>query len=197
MASRVAPATPHRNPWQPQSEVRDQRDECGPAAVRVQRYGEVGQLRANQGYLTKMPAEWVRRWPQLTAMADALSRVQDVVATSDDAPQPAPSSSAVAQPVFKTKNEADYLAVIRASIQKRTRSHERLVRQTGEWFRQRGAAVSMPHPRDMLITEPLCVLIEAKIVGEKSPVFAVREAVGQLLEYGFSSDRQMRCFAFF
>ncbi|MBV9578552.1 MAG: hypothetical protein JO057_08185 [Chloroflexi bacterium] len=107
------------------------------------------------------------------------------MATADDAPSITVADAAVVPPIFKTKDEADYLAVIRASVQRRTRSHERLVRQAGEWFRQHGATVSTPHPRDMLITNPGSVLIEAKIVGDKSPVFAVREAVGQLLEYRF------------
>src|SRR5262249_45612371 len=123
--------------------------------------------------------------PELTALADALSAVQDTLATSDDAPPLRATNGSMAESVFRTKSEEEYLAVIRAGVQRRTRSHERLIRHAGAWFQQHGATVSTPHPRDMLITNPVCVLVEAKIVGDKGAVFAVREAVGQLFEYRY------------
>jgi hypothetical protein len=44
--------------------------------------------------------------------------------------------------------------------------------------------VSTPHPIDLRIDAPLKVLLEAKLV-DGDPRFAIRHAVGQLLEYSY------------
>ena len=51
-----------------------------------------------------------------------------------------------------------------------------------EWLQKHGATVSTPHPRDLVVDAPVSVLVEAKTT-RRGPLFAVREAVGQLLEY--------------
>src|SRR5262249_55965151 len=84
---------------------------------------------------------------------------------------------------FKPKSEEDYVAIIKASVQRRSRSHERLVRLAGEFFTSRGAEVITPHPLDLVMTKPLSVIFEPKPVSTFGPLFAIRQAVGQLFEY--------------
>jgi hypothetical protein len=73
--------------------------------------------------------------------------------------------------------------VIKGGEQRRTRAHEALVRFAGEALQGLGAKVSTPHPIDLLIKEPLQVIVELKTVGQRSCGFAIRDAVGQLYEY--------------
>jgi hypothetical protein len=94
---------------------------------------------------------------------------------------------------FKPKSEEDYLAVIRSSVQRRSRRHERLVCVAGENLRALGAEVSTPHPIDLLMTKPTQVIFEAKPVGRFGALLAVRQAIGQLFEYRrFIGPRQAR-----
>jgi hypothetical protein len=89
----------------------------------------------------------------------------------------------VAASDFRPKSDEEYEALIRACIQVRSRAHETLVRKAGEWLQGLGATVSNPYPLDLLISKPRNLIIEAKRVGTTAPIFAVREAVGQLHEY--------------
>jgi hypothetical protein len=140
-------------------------------------------LRAAQGYLTKMPAEFVSRWPQLEGLGTALSGVEDkLTPLAEHFPASSPERTPTIREEFRPKNADEYVAVIRASVQPRSRHHEHLVRQVGEYLQSRGVAVITPHPIDLLMTSPTVVIFEAKIVG-KQPGLAIREAVGQLLEY--------------
>src|SRR4051812_12687815 len=52
-----------------------EKEPCGRVAAPFQRYK--GRLRAAQGYLTKMPRDFVERWPELASLAESLSGVQD------------------------------------------------------------------------------------------------------------------------
>ena len=45
--------------------------------------------------------------------------------------------------------------------------------------------VSTPHPIDILVEAPRPILVEVKTVGPRHAGHAVREAVGQLLEYQY------------
>src|SRR5262249_24531958 len=56
-------------------------------------------------------------------------------------------------------------------------------RIVGEWLQAQGAAVSTPHPIDLLLTSPVKILVEAKSIRRISSILAIRTAVGQLLEY--------------
>ena len=42
--------------------------------------------------------------------------------------------------------------------------------------------MATPHPRDLLITHPIEIIVEAKAVGSRPCGFAIRDAVGQLHE---------------
>jgi hypothetical protein len=158
-----------------------------PAVRRVaapfQRYA--GQLRAAQGYLSKMPAAFVARWPLLSGMVDLLAPTEDALALlAQVAPPPAASSTfGRSASQYRPKSEADYEAVVRAQVQRRTRRHERLVREVGEWLRAAGGTVTTPHPIDLFLDGPVPVLFEAEVVAPRGKLAAVREAVGQLHEY--------------
>lgn len=154
----------------------------GRVAAPFQRYG--GSLRGAQGYLTKMPADFVERWRVLSDMSDALSELQDTVASGAWATGPitgVPPQALVA--AFHPKPETPYLALVHGGLQERTRNHERLVRLAGTWLQNRGASVVTPHPVDLRVESPLTVLVEAKVIGNRPTVFAVRDAIGQLLTY--------------
>jgi hypothetical protein len=146
-------------------------------------------LRAAQGYLTKMPREFVERWPSLSQVAAALEPTQERL----DLLQPLPGPVAPPTPAltFAPKSDAEYVAMVRAGQQRRTRRHERLVRQTGEYLARNGGKVATSlHPIDLYLGAPHDIIFEAKIVGERGPVFAVREAVGQLFEYSHFLNRR-------
>lgn len=139
-------------------------------------------LRAGQGYLFKMPADFVERWSELRNLADELDGCAEelsgrVLVEAHNGPAP--------NPLFQPKNEADYTAIISATVQHRTRTHEKLVRLAGEWLKARGFTVATPHPKDLEIISPVSVIIEAKVVGQRDPLFAAREALGQLYAYRY------------
>jgi len=139
-------------------------------------------LRAGQGYLFKMPADFVEHWTELRELADRLDgRAEDVLAQVS--PEQSPPTSPLAR--FQPKSEADYTAVITGTVQRRTRTHEKLVRIAGEWLQARGLQIASPHPKDLEIISPMSVIIEAKVVRRGDPLRAAREAVGQLHEYRY------------
>jgi len=136
-----------------------------------------GGLRAAQGYLTKMPREFVDRWSQLSGLADQLEPLQEVL-------DPLQLTCRPVALEFKPKSDAPYLAVVAPAEQRRTRKHERLVRCLGEHLQARGAAVATSrHPIDLWMAVPEEVAFEAKIVGPGGALAAIRDAVGQLYEY--------------
>jgi hypothetical protein len=150
----------------------------GPIAAPFQRYS--GKLRAAQGYLTKMPVDFVNRWRQLSMLAERLSSVQDTLNRLGEVCTP---KNVVKAGILKFKEEGDYFAAIGGGIQRRSRDHERLVRQAAEYLSAHAATLTIQHPIDLLMTVPKQVIFEAKPVGERSAIFAIREAVGQLFEY--------------
>jgi hypothetical protein len=137
-------------------------------------------LRGVQAYITKVPLAFVNRWPQLSQLEDALAeREEELVRLNSSLP------SAGSQTQFRPRSEQEYATFISGGIQRRSRRHERLVRLAAERLHEAGATVSNPHPRDLLVTDPVVIIFEAKIVGSVDPIFAVREAVGQLFEYRY------------
>jgi hypothetical protein len=149
-----------------------------------QRYGGDG-LRAQQGYLAKMPAEFINHWTQLKEQVDALSDTQERLAQLAEIPL-------IVEPLlvdddsgeFVPKSSDDYSAEVQAGIQRRTRKHEALVAQAADFLEKNGANVSNPHPIDLLVTSPTVVIFEAKIV-HSGALYAIRHAVGQLHEYRY------------
>lgn len=139
-------------------------------------------LRAGQGYLFKMPADFVNRWMPLRTLADALDSRAEQLAMLAPAEL---SASSTPEFGFKPKSDADYTAFIAAAVQHRTRAHEKLVRVAGEWLLANGFVISNAHPKDLEILSPVSVIFEAKIVRHRDALFAVREAVGQLHEYRY------------
>jgi hypothetical protein len=138
-------------------------------------------LRAGQGYLFKMPADFVERWATLRELADALDdRAQEL---SSGAPVETTSDDPTA--LFRPKSEADYTAFISAAVQHRTRTHEKLLRLAGEWLQAHGVTIANPHPKDLVIISPVSVIVEAKVTRQRDPLYAAREAVGQLHEYRY------------
>lgn len=94
--------------------------------------------------------------------------------------------SGVADPLhgFKPKDESDYTAFIGGRILQKSRKHERLVRQYGEWAGDHGFTVATPHPRDLTLGRNGSEwLVEAKVVYSDNATEAVRSAIGQLLCY--------------
>ena len=129
-----------------------------------------------------MPADFVERWNELRDLADRLDDRAEDVSAQVSAEQPAPTDPLTR---FQPKSEADYTAVIAATVQHRTRTHEKLVRVAGEWLQARGFQIASPHPKDLEIVSPISVIIEAKIVRRDDPRLAAREAIGQLHEYRY------------
>jgi len=154
------------------------KEKVGAVAAPIQLYP--GKLRAAQGYLTKMPADFVDRWASLSKTIDRLATVQDDLT---DLAQRFPGRVPAEDLEFKPKPETDYVAVVKGGVQRRSRNHERLVRVAAEYFKARGGNVGTKHPLDLLMTSPFSIIFEAKVRASVQPGFAIREAVGQLLEY--------------
>ena len=89
---------------------------------------------------------------------------------------------------FRPKDSGDYLALIRAHIQRRERRHEALISDFTQYIRERGYephSVGM-HPRDLVLRKAGTAnewMVEAKVVKACNARLPVREAVGQLFEY--------------
>jgi hypothetical protein len=170
--------------------ITDKERSAGQVYAPFQRYK--GKLRAAQGYLAKMPKEFVERWPSLSELVELLSGKQEELTSLGDVYPNTPDETAPTG-TFKPKSEEDYVAIIKASVQRRSRSHERLVRMAGEFFTARGAEVITPHPLDLVMIKPDAVIFEAKPVSRFGPLFAIRQAVGQLFEYRrFIGPRQAK-----
>ena len=151
-------------------------------AAPFQRYGG-HTLRAQQGYLTKMPVDFINRWTKLSDTVDALSTEQEQLSVLAEV---CPFDEAVGSldGVFVPKSAADYEVEIKSGTQRRTRKHERLVNEAATILTSLGAIVSSAHPIDLLIFSPLMVIVEAKI-GFPNARYAIRHALGQLHEYRY------------
>jgi hypothetical protein len=88
---------------------------------------------------------------------------------------------------FHPKDDSDYIANIPSKTLRKKRRHETLVREFGEYIKARGFSPNTAdHPKDIVLTSgpiPGEWLVEAKVIKSGNPTKAVREAVGQLLEY--------------
>ena len=85
---------------------------------------------------------------------------------------------------FKPKDDSDYVALMPAHTLTKSRRHESLVRNFGEWAINSEFSASTPHPIDLVLRqESNTWIVEAKIVYNLNYAHAVRGAIGQLLEY--------------
>lgn len=151
-------------------------------AAPFQRYGGYT-LRGQQGYLTKMPLDFINRWTKLSDTVDALSAPQEQLSVLAEVYPFAGAVGSFAS-VFVPKSAADYEVEIKNATQRRTRKHEKLVNEAATVLSSLGAIVSSPHPIDLLISSPISVIVEAKI-GLPHPRYAIRHALGQLHEYRY------------
>ena len=86
--------------------------------------------------------------------------------------------------LFAPKDSSDYVASLTGRVIVKSRSHERLVRDFGEWGQAHGLQPSTPHPRDLVLKSPDREwLIEAKVVYDGNAADAARAAIGQLMDY--------------
>ncbi|MGW3013631.1 MrcB family domain-containing protein [Streptomyces sp. NPDC001219] len=87
---------------------------------------------------------------------------------------------------FRPKSSDDYVVQIEAREQQKKRVHEGLLRRFGPYIWGRGFTpiTEQVHPRDLVLQAGGDEwLVEAKAVKKGNATQAVREAVGQLLEY--------------
>jgi hypothetical protein len=85
---------------------------------------------------------------------------------------------------FAPKDSSDYVAHLAGRILVKSRAHEELVRDYGQWAQSRGFRPFTLHPRDLVLEHPGGEwLIEAKMLYDGNAAEAVRAAVGQLLDY--------------
>lgn len=165
--------------------------DLGTAGFRQQAY-EAGNIAAVRYSLSNLPPETKLR----RDLAHLLDLYQDAIAAKRHLLQSSPgtiATSSVQQfssnedPLlnFQPKDDADYVARIRGRTMVKTRRHETLVRQFGEWAQTQGFKCSTTeHPIDLMLRrDGQAWLVEVEIVRQGSATSAVREAVGQLLEY--------------
>jgi hypothetical protein len=88
---------------------------------------------------------------------------------------------------FRPKDESDYIAHLAGRQLVKSRRHERLVREYGEWSQAQGfTASTTEHPKDLVLRRNGAVwLVEAKVLYRGNATEAVRAAVGQLFQYQF------------
>ena len=113
--------------------------------------------------------------------------VTEVAEVSEVTIPPVPSTFiAATEGIFSPKSDSDYVAEVHARVMVKSRSHERLVRDFGEWACTRGFLPSTPHPRDLVLSAPGREwLVEAKVIYHGDAAGAARAAIGQLLDYRY------------
>jgi hypothetical protein len=86
---------------------------------------------------------------------------------------------------FQPKDASDYRARILGQEIIKTRHHEQLIRDYGEWAQDQGfRASTSEHPKDLVLrSDEREWLIEGKVVRQGKSTQAVREALSQLLMY--------------
>ncbi|MFH8593472.1 MrcB family domain-containing protein [Streptomyces rimosus] len=89
---------------------------------------------------------------------------------------------------FRPRDASDYISHVPARTLRKTRRHEQLIEAFGSEVQRHGfvPANEGVHPRDLVLwKDGIPWLVEAKTVTLGNPTKAVREAVGQLLEYSY------------
>jgi hypothetical protein len=100
---------------------------------------------------------------------------------------------------FKPKSDADYVASLKGKVLVKSRRHERVVRDYGEWSVTMGYAPATEHPVDLVLRRGAEEwLVEAKIVRLGNATEACRAALGQLFAYRhFLYSPQLRLLGLF
>jgi len=125
---------------------------------------------------------------------DARSHLQQTEPGSIASPSPAKTSSSH-DPLanFKPKNESEYLSQLSGKVLVKTRRHEKLVREYGEWAHANGFSPATEHPRDLILRKGSEEwLVEAKVVRRGNATEAVRGALGQLYSYRFNFYKNIK-----
>jgi MrcB-like, N-terminal domain len=160
------------------------------SSAALPRHYECGNILAKTYVAAQLPDEEtlvsdLRRFVQLYRLAlevreDLRRTTRDVIVTTAPAP---PRDDQIAE--FKPKDDADYVQSIQARVVTKSRKHEALVRQFGEYLQGRDFTVATNvHPRDLTASRHSeSWLVEVKIVYRGDGVGAAREALGQLLFY--------------
>jgi MrcB-like, N-terminal domain len=88
---------------------------------------------------------------------------------------------------FRPKDESDYFARLERRELVKSRRHERLIREYGEWIRTRGYLPSTSeHPKDLVLRRGGAEwLVEAKVLYRGNATDAVRAVLGQLFTYRY------------
>jgi hypothetical protein len=103
----------------------------------------------------------------------------------------AQTAPVVAADAFSPKPDSDYVAEVPARTMVKSRSHETLVRDFGEWARANGFTPSTPHPQDLVLkAHGNSWLVEAKVIYRGDCAEACRAAIGQLMDYRHFMYRQ-------
>jgi hypothetical protein len=86
---------------------------------------------------------------------------------------------------FQPKDDSDYVARLEERELVKSRRHERLIREYGEWIRERGFVPSTSeHPKDLVLRRDGHEwLVEAKVLYRGNATDAVRAVLGQLFTY--------------
>jgi len=89
--------------------------------------------------------------------------------------------------VFRPKDASQYLADVRGQTQIRDRRHELLVADYGAWLETLGLAPSTAqHPIEVtFLHDDRQYIAELEVIRNANAAPAVREAIGQLLEYSY------------
>lgn len=161
-------------------------------ARRLQRAYEAGNIAGVVYQLDAMPSEEtlvadLARFIDLYQAAvqvkrDLLQRSPGIISSPSSA-----QTSTAADPLrrFAPKNDADYLAQLTGVPLVKTRRHETLVRDYGELAASLALSpATNVHPRDLTLCRgETRWLVEAKVVYSGNTTTAVRDAIGQLLQY--------------
>ncbi|MER6635107.1 MrcB family domain-containing protein [Streptomyces microflavus] len=155
---------------------------------------EAGNLLAITYEIAAMPDEQTLRADLSRMIAlyqDALAvreevrqTTRDTIVTVVEQPSVQPSDSLLH---FAPKNDEEYVQIVTARKLIKSRSHETLVQQYGNFLRAQGVEVGTNrHPRDLvIIKDGVHWLAEAKFIRRGNAMGAVREALGQLATYAF------------
>jgi len=175
----------------------------------LQRAYEAGNIAAIQYDLSGLP-------PEAELLADLerfVDLYQDAIVAKRELLQRDPgsvSSSSAAKTTggsdplrqFAPKSDSDYVSHLIGKALVKSRRHETLVKEYGEHASSLGLSpATNVHPRDLtLVSGGEEWLVEAKVVYRGNTTNAVRDAIGQLLQYRhflYPSDSSVRLVALF
>jgi hypothetical protein len=118
----------------------------------------------------------------IAAKRDLLLTAPGAISTPSGSPTP-PARSPLEH--FKPKDATDYKATLTGGTIVKTRRHEALIHDYGDWAVERGfAASTAEHPKDLVLRrEGREWLVEGKVLYRGNAAGATRAAIGQLVEY--------------